>query len=70
MVRRAERCLSAGGQTYKQTFRVERVGTGDDVTIAQEEEGEQGDLNGGILPRVVNPFVRRIIRVTSLESDA
>ena len=51
--------LSAGGQTYKQTFRVERVGTGDDVTIAQEEEGEEGDLNGGILPRVVNPFVRR-----------
>jgi hypothetical protein len=43
--------LTAGGQTYKQTFRVERVGTGDDVTIAQDEDGEQENLNGGILPK-------------------
>ncbi|MDB4892330.1 MAG: hypothetical protein JWL61_4185, partial [Gemmatimonadetes bacterium] len=43
--------LTAGGQTYKQTFRVERVGTGDDVTIAQDEDGEPENLNGGILPK-------------------
>ena len=49
--------LTAGGQTYKQTFRVERVGTGDDVTIAQDDEGEAEDLNGGILPKVpVSPY--------------
>ena len=44
--------LTAGGQTYKQTFRVERVGTGDDVTITQDEEGEPENLNGGIFPKV------------------
>ncbi len=43
--------LTAGGQTYKQTFRVERVGTGDDVTIAQDEDGEPENLNGGVLPK-------------------
>ena len=52
--------LTAGGQTLKQTFRVERVGTGDDVTAASEEdEEEREDINGGILPKAVNPFAGR-----------
>ena len=44
--------LMAGGQTYKQTFRVERVGTGDDIGIAQNDNDEPENLNGGILPKV------------------
>jgi hypothetical protein len=44
--------LTAGGQTYKQIFRVERVGTGDDVAITQDEDAQPENLNGGILPKV------------------
>ncbi|MEJ7810753.1 MAG: hypothetical protein WKG32_10130 [Gemmatimonadaceae bacterium] len=45
--------LTVNGQTLKQTFRVERVGTGDDVTAASgdEDDKEREDLNGGILPK-------------------
>jgi hypothetical protein len=49
--------LSAGGQTYKQTFRVERVGAGDDGSGAGEEEDENLDINGGIFPkRQASPY--------------
>ena len=54
--------LSAGGQTYKQTFRVERVGTGDGVAVTSEEsvDEQDQDLNGGILPKPQSsPYVRR-----------
>jgi hypothetical protein len=49
--------LSAGGQTYKQTFRVERVGAGDDGSGAGQEEDENLDINGGIFPkRQASPY--------------
>ena len=51
--------LTAGGQTYKQTFRVERVGMGDNAALADlEVETEAAeDLNGGILPKKeASPF--------------
>ena len=54
--------LSAGGQMYKQTFRVERVGTGDGVAVTSEEsvDEQDQDLNGGILPKPQSsPYVRR-----------
>ncbi len=53
--------LSAGGETYKQTFRVERVGMGDNASMPREEDDddEREDLNGGILPKVVSPWIRR-----------
>jgi photosystem II stability/assembly factor-like uncharacterized protein len=51
--------LKVGDRTLKQTFRVERVGTGDDVTAPAEEFEEEDDINGGILPkRQASPFVR------------
>ncbi len=50
--------LSAGGQTYKQTFRVERVGTGDNAAMADMPvSDEQEDINGGIVPKQeASPF--------------
>ena len=53
--------LTAGGQTYKQTFRVERVGMGDDASMPPEDEDDEDekDLNGGILPKLISPWVRR-----------
>src|SRR5207237_8492655 len=49
--------LTVNGQTLKQTFRVERVGTGDDVTAAQDDDAEDEDLNGGILAKKdASPF--------------
>ena len=52
--------LTAGGQTLKQTFRVERVGMGDDASMPPEEDDEEHeDLNGGILPKLVSPWVKR-----------
>ena len=49
--------LSAGGQTYKQTFRVERSGTGDGAVTAfpgDVDDEENRDSNGGILPKQPN----------------
>jgi hypothetical protein len=52
--------LTVGGQTLKQTFRVERAGTGDDVTAApDDDQDDNAEINGGILPKAVNPFARR-----------
>ncbi|MEO7454951.1 MAG: hypothetical protein ABIY52_01720 [Gemmatimonadaceae bacterium] len=54
--------LSANGQTFKQTFRVERVGTGDDLSVGPDEDGDDNeDINGGILPKVtpITFFVKR-----------
>jgi photosystem II stability/assembly factor-like uncharacterized protein len=54
--------LTAGGQTYKQTFRVERAGTGDGVATASEQSDDEQDqeLNGGILPKAQSsPYIRR-----------
>jgi len=51
--------LTAGGQTYKQTFRVERVGTGDNAAMADsaDDGDDQGDINGGIFPKAeASPF--------------
>jgi photosystem II stability/assembly factor-like uncharacterized protein len=50
--------LTAGGQTYKQTFRVEKVGMGDNAAMADlEVEGEAEDINGGIFPKAeASPF--------------
>jgi hypothetical protein len=44
--------LTAGGQTYKQTLRVERSGTGDgEVSAFESDEDQNQDLNGGIFPK-------------------
>ena len=44
--------LSVGGQTYKQTFRVEKVGMGDNAALADTADDDEGaDLNGGIFPK-------------------
>ncbi len=54
--------LTANGQTWKQTFRVERVGMGDDMSVGPDEDGEENeDLNGGILPKLqpITFFVKR-----------
>ena len=53
--------LTAGGQTYKQTFRVERSGTGDgDVSAFEADEEDNQDLNGGILPKPqTSTYIRR-----------
>ena len=54
--------LSAGGQTYKQTVRVERSGTGDGDgggAFENDEEDNQ-DLNGGVFPKSqTSPYIRR-----------
>jgi hypothetical protein len=51
--------LQAGGQTLKQTFRVERVGTGDNAALAdQQDDEDDADINGGIFPKQdASPFV-------------
>ncbi len=53
--------LVAGGQTYKQTVRVERSGTGDSDGGAFENDDEENqDINGGIFPKSQNStYVRR-----------
>ncbi|MEP6991680.1 MAG: hypothetical protein ABJA80_12190, partial [bacterium] len=54
--------LTAGGQAYKQTFRVERAGTGDGDVSAFEDDQNDGnqDINGGIFPAPqASPYVRR-----------
>jgi hypothetical protein len=47
--------LQAGGQTYKQSFRVERVGTGDNAAMAESDDQSDDDanINGGIFPKKV-----------------
>jgi photosystem II stability/assembly factor-like uncharacterized protein len=56
--------LSVNGQTYKQSFRVERSGTGDDPSISQDDEqgDDNQDINGGILPQFVSPLIDMIRR--------
>jgi hypothetical protein len=53
--------LTAGGQTYKQTVRVERSGTGDgEVSAFENNDDENQDLNGGIFPKGQNStYIRR-----------
>jgi hypothetical protein len=53
--------LVAGGETYKQTVRVERSGTGDgDGGAFELEDEENQDINGGIFPKPqTSPYVRR-----------
>ena len=53
--------LTAGGQTYKQTFRVERSGTGDgEVSAFEADEEDNQDLNSGILPKPqTSTYIRR-----------
>ncbi|MEO8620986.1 MAG: hypothetical protein ABI625_07965 [bacterium] len=54
--------LTAGGQTYKQTFRVERSGTGDGEVSAFDEydDDENQDINGGIFPKPqTSTYIRR-----------
>ncbi|CAN5142493.1 hypothetical protein BH09GEM1_BH09GEM1_19850 [soil metagenome] len=51
--------LAAGGQTYKQTFRVERVAGSDESGIGPvDEQDEDEPINGGIFPKAPGPFVR------------
>ena len=50
--------MTAGGQTYKQTFRVERVSGNDESTAGPVEEEVQDDINGGIFPKLISPLVR------------
>lgn len=53
--------LSAGGQTYKQTVRVERSGTGDgDVGAFENDDEDNQDLNGGVFPKAQSStYIRR-----------
>ena len=51
--------LAAGGQTYKQTFRVERVAGSDESGVGPvEEDDEDEPINGGIFPKAPTPFIR------------
>ncbi len=59
--------LTANGQTYKQSFRVERSGMGDDVIFSQDNGDDQDDntdINGGILPKFIDPLIDLIRRRT------
>jgi hypothetical protein len=53
--------LSANGQTYKQTLRVERSGTGDgEVSAFESDDDENQNLNGGIFPKPqTSTYIRR-----------
>ena len=51
--------LTAGGQTYKQNFRVERVAGADENGVGPTQDEEEDDnINGGILPAIISPFRR------------
>jgi photosystem II stability/assembly factor-like uncharacterized protein len=51
--------LTVNGQTYKQSFRVEKSGMGDDMGFTQitDDQDDNDDINGGILPKFEKPLI-------------
>jgi hypothetical protein len=51
--------LTVNGSTYKQSFRVEKSGMGDDVGFSQitDDQDDNDDINGGILPKFEKPLI-------------